>query len=201
VILDRRRLAAVTALVAVALLPRTRVLDAVQRIDDRLLTAVVRHRRPGWRGPARAGTALAEPPAVLLLGAVAGVVALRRGAPLAALLRTSARAGAGIAARRILAEVIRRPRPEPAWWWAEPTGFSYPSRHVTWALLGFCGAADLFIAAGSNRRLPRTLAAAGTALISATRVVLALHWPSDVAAATAAAVAWRTLTDDRRAVP
>jgi hypothetical protein len=27
----------------------------------------------------------------------------------------------------VLGEAIRRPRPKQAWWWAEPSGFSYPS--------------------------------------------------------------------------
>lgn len=188
-------------LAAGALLPRTRVIDAVQDLDERLLTAVVARRRPGWRRPARLLTALAEPAPVVLLWSTAALWAWCRGVPAAVVLRAGTRAAAGIAARRALAEAVHRERPQRSWWWATPTGFSYPSRHVTWALLGFGAAADVLASAGADRRRIRTVVAGAITGVGATRLVLALHWPSDVAAAIAMGDAWRTLTSGRRATP
>ena len=187
-------MAAATVLAAVALLPRTRALEAVQEVDEWLLTTVVAHRRRVMRRPAKALTVLAEPPVVALTWSVAALFSLRRGVPAVAAIRSVTRAATGVAARRALAESIRRPRPRWEWWWAEPSGFSYPSRHVTWALLGFGAAADLLLAAGARPATTKPVIAGATGLVAATRVLLALHWPSDVVAAAAMGTAWRHLT-------
>lgn len=194
----RRRLPAAVTIAAVAVLPRTRLLEPVQAADERLLAALVAHRHPGWRRPARWLTAVAEPPAVTLAWSAAALWHLHHDVPASILLRSGVPAAAGIAARRVLAEAIRRPRPPAAWWWAEPSGFSYPSRHVTWALLGLGSAVDLALAPGRHAaRVPGSVLAV-TIVVATTRLVLALHWPSDVAAAVAFGTAWRGLSPQER---
>jgi membrane-associated phospholipid phosphatase len=61
---------------------------------------------------------------------------------------------------------------------------------VTWAVLGYCAAADLV---GDDRRAARGLATAVSTVVAGTRLVLAEHWPSDVLAAVALAQAMRRL--------
>jgi undecaprenyl-diphosphatase len=174
------------ALVAVApVLPGRRT---VARLDRRLLAGVVARRPDGLRGPAVRLTALAEPAAVLPVCAVAAMRALGRGTPPREVVGPLVRAAAGIVLRRALAETVRRPRPPAGWWWHPPSGFSYPSRHVTWAALGFAVAADL--CGGGAYRAAADVVTAG---VVATRVLLAVHWPSDVAAALLLAAAWRRL--------
>jgi membrane-associated phospholipid phosphatase len=94
--------------------------------------------------------------------------------------------------RRVIAEAVRRQRPPESWWWATPNGYSYPSRHVVWAVLGYGAAADLLGAGGARREVIALLRAPAVG-VAATRVVLAVHWPSDVLAAAVFAASWRRL--------
>lgn len=185
-----RRWGAAVTLAVVALAPLTPAREPVQRRDRALLTAVVTRRSPGWVGPALRLTALAEPAVVLPVCAAAATAAHRRGVPPARSTRVLAGAAAGIAGRRLLAGAVRRQRPPSSWWWHTPSGYSYPSRHVTWAVLGYGAAADLLHLSGPADFLMRT---GPTTAVAATRLVLAVHWPSDITAALAFAVAWRTL--------
>lgn len=187
------RFGALLVVTAVATAPITPVRSLVQRADDRLLAGVVAHRRTAWRRPARLLTVLGEPPIVVPVWAGTAAWALAGGVPAARVLRSGASAAAGIALRRGLAEASHRSRPRRLWWWATPSGFSYPSRHVTWAVLGYGAVSDLMADRGRPER-GRVLLAGAASLTSVTRVVLALHWPSDVAAALALATAWRRLT-------
>lgn len=167
--------------------------EPVRRRERALLAAAVARRSPAWRRPAKLLTDLAAPPVVAAAVATAAVWAVRRGVPTASALRTLAAAGVGIGLRRGLAEAVRRERPPAAWWWDAPTGHSYPSRHVTWAVLGYGAVADLLTAAGSPGG-SSALRAIPPAAVAVSRVVLAVHWPSDVLAGGVFASAWRQLT-------
>jgi membrane-associated phospholipid phosphatase len=187
-----------TVLVLLAVVAAPLALDRarLERAERAALGVVVRRRSATWRCPVRAATRLGEPLAVggTVLGAV--LWSRQRGAqpPVTSAL---IRGAAGILLRRALADAIRRGRPPTAWWWDEPSGFSYPSRHVTWAVLGYGTAADLLRAGGSTTRV-RYLMAAPPGLVAISRIVLAVHWPSDVAAAAVFGIGWRHLTRSRR---
>lgn len=187
----RGRAGAAAVVAAVALAPLTPLRRPVQRLDRTALGALVERRPKRWQEPARRLTALAEPAIVLSACAVAAARALRHGTPAGSLARALASAAGGIAVRRALAESLHRARPPSGWWWDTPSGFSYPSRHVTWAMLGWGTAVALLVPEPAPRRIAT---AALTTTVAATRLLLAVHWPSDVAAAVAFSMSWRALT-------
>lgn len=186
--------AALTGLAAVAIAPLVPARRSVERMDHALLQAVVARRPDAVRIPAVRLTELAEPTVILPLCVVAAARALSRRTSPPEVLGRLGWAAAGIGLRRGLAETVRRGRPPAAWWWHSPSGFSYPSRHVTWAVLGLGTAADLLGGGPGYRRA----AAALTAGVVATRVLLAVHWPSDVVAALVYSAAWRRLSTPTR---
>jgi membrane-associated phospholipid phosphatase len=186
-------------LATVGCAPLTPIWPGVLRADDAVLTQVVLHRRTAWRRPAARVTEVAAPAVVMGVVAAAAVYARRREVSAASIRAPVSAAGFGIGLRRALAATVHRDRPTSAWWWSEPSGFSYPSRHVTWAVLGFGAAADLLAAAGAAQCSVRVVRVAPAAVVAATRVLLAVHWPSDVGAAVAFSVAYRELVGSRSA--
>lgn len=181
-------------LALVALAPTAPLWPSVARIDERLLATVVAHRRLAWRRSASALTDLAAPATVTVLTVACAGVAYRRHAQTRAIESVLARAAFGILTRRVLAEAVRRQRPPSSWWWAEPSGSSYPSRHTTWAALGYGAVADLLDLAGVPRPVARTVPLAAVTTVAATRVMLAVHWPSDVVAAVVYSTSWRRVS-------
>ena len=184
------RLSAGAVVAAVVVGPATPVRDVVERADHRLLSWVVDRRPAAWRLPARRLTALAKPSVVSPVVAASAVWAGYTGVPVPRIARVLGVAGVGLAARRILEETVRRSRPPSEWWWQQPSGYSYPSKHVTWAVLGYGAAADLV---GDVRLPAHTVATALATSVAGTRLVLAEHWPSDVLAAAGLALAVRRL--------
>ena len=184
------RLGAGAVVAAVVAGPATPVRDVVERADHRVLSWVVDRRPTAWRLPARRLTALAEPAVVLPVVAASAAWATCTGVPVARTARVLGIAGVGLAARRALEETVRRSRPPSEWWWQQPSGYSYPSKHVTWAALGYGAAADLV---GDGRLPARSVATVVATSVAGTRLVLAEHWPSDVLAAAGLALAVRRL--------
>jgi undecaprenyl-diphosphatase len=116
-------------------------------------------------------------PAVLGASTVAGLRERRCGAgvgPVATLALASA-------SRRALAELVGRSRPPRRLWRSDWVGPSFPSRHTTMAALGtFLTAGAL--APGARRSRASVCAGVGVG-VGLTRLVLGVHWPSDVVAA------------------
>lgn len=124
--------------------------------------------RLGDYGPVWAGVAGA---------AMLRSVQLRRVTPLACALGTLA---AGGAARAVLAKRLNRARPPEQWWRMEWSGPSLPSRHTTIATLGAGLVAGCLTPTRPGiARLVRWGPSVGVGL---SRVVLGVHWPTDVVA-------------------
>jgi membrane-associated phospholipid phosphatase len=181
---------ALVGLTAVALAPVALRHPAINRRERRALGYVVRYRPSLLREPLSILTEIGGVLPVTGAVSVMAIHARRQGMPDSDIGRALAVGAGGVLARRVLAETVRRGRPPRNWWWSEPSGFSYPSRHATWIALG-CGAlTDLSQASGG-----RSSAARGSlvGVVGMTRVALAVHWPSDVGAGLVFSSAWRKL--------
>lgn len=186
------RLRAGAALAAVAVAPAVLRQQALHRRELGALRRVVEHRPARLRPQARLVTELGAVMPVSGAVAVATLQARRHGVDGSEVTRSLAVFASGIALRRLLAEMVRRERPPSQWWWSEPSGYSYPSRHVTWIALGTGTILDLGTG-GRSSTLAGALRTTVVGMVFLTRVVLAVHWPTDVAAGLAYSAAWRRL--------
>jgi membrane-associated phospholipid phosphatase len=187
-----RSVGAALGIAGVALAPQPPCWHEIASGDVRLLSAMASHRPLAWRKPAVLASEMAAPR--VLIPAVAGVSAwaVCQGVPSRTVAAIVTHSAVGIAVRRAIADTVRRRRPPAEWWWSQPTGFSYPSRHTTWAALAVGVIFDLRRAgSATNSYLPLGLF---TPAVAATRLILAVHWPSDVVAALAFSAAWRALS-------
>jgi undecaprenyl-diphosphatase len=133
--------------------------------------------------------------ACLSAGAFGAWLRWRRLTPLA--VASFATAGAATASS-VLKAVVNRPRPPMAGWLVQANGRSFPSGHATDATAAYLGL-GLGAAAVARAVISRCLAIVGGVLLSGgiglSRVVLGVHWPSDVVAGwalggAAATLAW-----------
>ena len=85
-------------------------------------------------------------------------------------------------ARRALAELIGRRRPPERLWRTHWTRPSFPSRHTTLATLGAGLVADALTTTNPARAVARDAAVAVAAGVGVSRLVLGVHWPTDVLA-------------------
>lgn len=155
------------------------------RFDTQVLSLIVAHRTPALAATARAVTILGEPAACL--SAVAAAAAWRlshdsaSGSDCPMLGRVASALAAGVGGRAVLCRALHRPRPPATIWRVVPEGASFPSKHTTYAGLGAGLVAFLAVPGGSAR--VRTAALAAATVVGASRLVLGVHWPSDVVAA------------------
>jgi membrane-associated phospholipid phosphatase len=163
----------------------------LRSLDQAAIRAVQARRRPAAVSAAHAVSALAEPAFVSAVLAACTVLAGRRAGWRAAFL-PGLTVASGAVARRRLSQLIARPRPPAAVWLAEPEGFSLPSKHTTLAVLtaGVCASSAGL--RGAPRLFVPLVTAAG---VGTSRVVLGVHWPSDVLAAWLFAEGWLGLAE------
>jgi undecaprenyl-diphosphatase len=168
-------LAGLTALVAAG------VTDGV---DASVLAAVRARRGSGLAHVAQAVTGLGDTgpllTLLLLLALVAPAVS-RAGWQLLVLPPVAAVAGWLLSAG--LKRLVARPRPPVAEWAGHASGFAFPSGHASTATAGYVVLAVLAAERVTNRRARWATYAAGFVVAGAvgvSRVVLAVHWPTDV---------------------
>jgi membrane-associated phospholipid phosphatase len=188
----RTALRAVAAFAALAAVTVRAGDDPLRHLDQAAIRALETRDRPAAAvTAARAVSVLAEPAFASAVLAAFAVRVARRTGWRAACLPGLVVAG-GTVARRRLSRAIARPRPPATVWMTEPEGFSLPSKHTTLAVLtaGACvGGAGV---RGTTRLLVPLLAGAG---VGASRVLLGVHWPSDVLAAWLFAEGWLGLAE------
>jgi undecaprenyl-diphosphatase len=157
------------------------VIRDLGRIDAAVLELVLRHRTPALTRAARAVSKLAEPKIaypLLLAAGVAGSPATGR-ARMIHVLRPALVVAVGAGLRRSVSCLIARPRPPRSNWLIQPDGFSLPSKHTTLAALTAGACADSLAQRTAVGGYVRAVAAG---IVGTSRIVLGVHWPSDVLA-------------------
>jgi undecaprenyl-diphosphatase len=153
---------------------------------DRTLLAVLR--APSLRAPATLLTRLGNFYVLIPLALVAalGLAVAGRRRPASLFLAT-------IASGRILVEAqkawVGQLRPDPALWLGGASGTSFPSAHAANVTIT-CLAFALFAPGPKYRRASIGVAVLLAFAVGMTRLLLAVHWPSDVIAGWAFGGAW-----------
>jgi membrane-associated phospholipid phosphatase len=156
-------------------------------LDRSLHRFALDHRGP-VNGAAAVVSDLGTLPVLLPLLLLAALVAARRTGRWWVVLLAPAMLFAGQAVRYLSMVTVDRPRPPPADWARYASGESFPSGHTTTSALAYSLLLLLLApslrSVGHSRRLPVPLLAAGllgvAALVGLSRVVLGVHWPTDV---------------------
>jgi len=186
----RRMAGAVVAFAALAVLAsRTAGHGCLAHADQGAFDRVRARRTSTGIALAHVVSALAEPEVIYPLLAVTSIVAVRRASWRHAAMPAVVISGA--AARRMLSQLIARPRPPTEAWLIMPEGYSLPSKHTTLAALGAGACLRALGAPGAPARAASALAAAG---VGYSRVYLGVHWPADVVAGWLFAEGWLSLT-------
>ncbi|HVS02499.1 MAG TPA: phosphatase PAP2 family protein [Thermoanaerobaculia bacterium] len=173
--------------------------EAAYDLDQLLLLGLrdaqdpARLRGPSWvASAARDVTALGGSTVLTLVtAAVAGYLALRRSG-LAALLVVAAWGG-GLAWSRLIKLLVSRPRPSAVPHLVEVTSASWPSGHAMQAAAVYLALATIVAALDPRRAVKLHVMAVAlgiTLLVGASRVVLGVHYPSDVLAGWLGGVLW-----------
>jgi undecaprenyl-diphosphatase len=148
------------------------------RWEIRVLETVARHTQGRSVAVARNLSRLGDNgvvwPAVLGVAALTGFQRRR----VAAALQPVGTLALVAASRRALAELTGRGRPPQCLQRSHWSGPSFPSRHTTMSAVGTF--LTLGALAPKARRVRVTVSAAVAFAVGATRVILGVHWPSDV---------------------
>lgn len=83
-----------------------------------------------------------------------------------------------VGGRALTARAVHRSRPPRTWWQETPSGFSFPSRHVTW--IGLAAHEAVNSLPEGIRRWARVGEVATVGAVGFSRLRLGVHWPTDV---------------------
>jgi undecaprenyl-diphosphatase len=151
-------------------------------LDRELHRLAVEHRAP-ILGFAAFWTRLGTMPVILPLLVIAGVVAARRTGVVWFVVLGPVLLFAGQAVRLTAMVIVDRPRPPRSDWVHLASGQSFPSGHTTTSALGY-SLMLLLLAPSVHAAGRRALLAVGlltvAGLVGVSRVVLGVHWPTDV---------------------
>lgn len=186
---------ALVALVAVGVgALQVRTDSAIVRVDGHVAEWASEHATAASTEVLRWFTHLGSTVGVTLISVLVVVLAARRGRwHRVALFVVVAVGGAGLA-NHLMKLAVERERPDLGLL-ANPSSFSYPSGHSSGAAVCFAAAA-LCLGRGRDRSTQMILiavAAALAAMVAASRVLLGVHWLSDVLAGLALGGAWFAL--------
>jgi undecaprenyl-diphosphatase len=151
-------------------------------LDRALHRLALEHREP-ILGFAAFVTHLGTGPVILPLLLLAGVVAARRDRSWWLVPAGPVLLAAGLLVRFVAMTLIDRPRPPMQDWTRFASGTSFPSGHTTTSALGYT-LLLLLLAPSLRTQLGRAALAVGllgvAGLVGVSRVVLGVHWPTDV---------------------
>lgn len=185
-------------LTGVALLgPRIEGVSAredVVRFDRALVEALDRHASDRTLQVFATLTRLGDEPALAAVAILGTLVLLLRRHWIAATAWVVTMVG-GALLNLLLKELVQRDRPEVAQAVLEAPGWAFPSGHAMGATIAYGMLAYLFLRLGHKRWAAPVIVftVALVLLIGASRVVLQVHFFSDVVAGFAAGIAWLTL--------
>lgn len=168
--------------------------EEIGQFDDRLTQTLARELSPDTLRFFGSWTHLGDPMPLTLLVMAVGVLLLLRRHTALALGWVVACAGAGLL-NMLLKQIFERVRPVHEHGFAQAGGYSFPSGHTSGSLVVYGMLAYLCLRLLPPRwHLPGVLLAATLAFsVGWSRVILQVHWASDVVAGFAFGVAWLTL--------
>lgn len=166
--------------------------DGATLADATISRFFVDHRASWLTSVVKLLTGVGNPGVLLGLAVIAGaLIAWRRRDLIPAALLLAA-AGGCVALGTGIKLFVGRPRPPAAWWAVHETGFSFPSLHTltctaTFGMLAYLAPRTWPLVARAGAWL---IALLWALTIGFTRIYLAVHWPTDVAASFALGAAW-----------
>ncbi|HEX6536463.1 MAG TPA: bifunctional DedA family/phosphatase PAP2 family protein [Gemmatimonadaceae bacterium] len=167
--------------------------DPLTLLDLRLATWLRAHALPLVDRIARVVSDLGSPAAMAVLAIVVAIVLVRRRRWIVLAGWAAAFAGGG-ALDQVLKRIIHRPRPVGAAAFLYGTSFSFPSGHAMGSLIGYGMLGYLLTAfwppARRHRVAVGVVAAVLVALIGLSRLILGVHFLSDVIGGYAAGLVW-----------
>jgi len=183
----------IIAIVALAAIWLAMLLGGTGSLDRTLYEALYAGNRPGLLTAARVFTALGEPTVLVTAGfLVAGWIWGRRHPHLALAILLIVLVGRGWG--EVQKYWIARPRPDLEPHLVIVKTSSFPSGHATSSMIFYLTVALTLTAGARWHRPAAALAIVLSLLIGTSRVMLGVHWPSDVIGGWAFGMLWVLLT-------
>jgi undecaprenyl-diphosphatase len=165
----------------------------VNSFDRHATSVAIEHRSPGLDAVMKAVTWLGSWVAVVVAAVIVTLTVLARRLPVTVLVLAVGAWAGSQGAVTLAKHVVRRPRPPQPLWLVNAHGSSWPSGHAATAVLVFAILAAIVIALvpiGWIRTSAACSAVAAVVAVACSRVVLGVHWTTDVIAGIVFVVGW-----------